>query len=229
MYHVRKDKILAIEMRRDGLSYEQMHEKLKVPLSTLSDWFGNLDWSGVIKAKLEESSRASSTTRIIQLNKTRGERLKQVYEEAKREACSEFKKLRYNPLFIAGMMLYWGEGDKRTSGLVRFVNTDPEMIRLFVFFLTHACQIPGERVRAYVTIYPDLDAGKCIAYWSQVSGMNMANFNKCVTIKGRHKTRRLSYGMCNIGISSTYFKVKILEWLKLLPTELMGREYYASM
>ena len=99
----------------------------------------------------------------------------------------------------------------------------------FVSFLQKICRLPNERIRVNVLIYPDLKAEHCIQYWSEKSGLSADHFTKCVTIQGRHKTNRLSYGICIICVSSTYLKVKILKWLKLLPKELMGKSYYESM
>lgn len=216
-------------MRKQGSSYNEIYERLKIPKATLSDWFSAEDWSIRVKKKLIEASKISSAVRIVKLDTIRGNHLKNVYEEAKREASLELASLKYNPLFIAGIMLYWGEGDKRTRGQVRLVNTEPEIIRLFVLFLTEVCRIPHEKIRASVTIYPDLNELECRKYWSDASGIPIESFTKCVTIQGRHKTRKLSYGMCNVLVLSTYFKIKLLEWLRLLPQELMGRAYYESM
>ena len=126
-------------------------------------------------------------------------------------------------------MLYWGEGDKRTHNQVRLINTDPEMLPLFVFFLRDICSIPDSKIGAAVIIYPDLNADECVKYWSEKSSVPVDRFLKCTTIQGRHKTHRLSYGICNVYVSSTYFKAKMLEWLRLFPKELMNKAYYASI
>ena len=126
-------------------------------------------------------------------------------------------------------MLYWGEGDKVTRQSTRLINTDPEMIRLFVLFLRKVCRIPKEKIRAQAIIYPDLNPEGCIVHWSKAAGISRDSFTKCSVIVGRHKTKKLSYGTCTISVSSTYFKVKILEWLSTLPKELMSKRYYANI
>ena len=216
-------------MRRDGKSYAEILAALKIPKATLSDWFGQSDWSRDVRKKLTKNATAVGTKRLRELNQIRGTNLKDAYHEAREEARKEFMELKYNPLFIAGLMLYWGEGDKVTRHNTRLTNTDSEMIRLFVFFLTHACQIPEERIKASVLVYPDLNAAECLAYWSRVSKISRSNFTKCIAIRGRHKTKRLPSGVCIVVVSSAYFKTKILEWMSLLPKELMDRKYYASM
>lgn len=226
---MRKDKENAFNLRKAGKSYTEIHSALKIPKATLSDWFKEVDWSKQLKKELSRKVREGHTTRLIGLNKIRGEHLKTAYEEARNEARSEFEKLKYNPLFIAGIMLYWGEGDKLTKYSTKIANTDPDLIRLYVFFLRNACRIPEDKIKAHLLIYPDLDADTCKDYWARKSGVSTEHFFNTTTIQGKHKVRRLRYGVCMIGVSSTYFKVKMLEWIKLLPEELMNRAYYENI
>lgn len=217
-------------MRRSGKSYNEIRSALKIPKATLSDWFSKIDWSNDMAKKLAAAVQKQHTIRLIELGKIRGIHLKRIYEEARNEAKTDFVELKYNPLFIAGLMLYWGEGDKsKIRNGVRLANTDPLLIKLYVFFLLHACRIPIGRIKAHILVYPDLDEEKCIQYWAETSGLPVSNFTRCTKIVGRHKTRRLSWGVCLIAVSSTYFKEKILEWLKMFSRELMNKEYYESM
>jgi hypothetical protein len=165
----------------------------------------------------------------MELDRIRGEHLRRAYEDAAREARVELEKLKYNPLFIAGMMLYWGEGDKASAGNVRFTNSDPAMIAFYVHFLRHACGIPEGKIKANVLIYPDHEEMVTRAFWVRTTGLPRENFKKSVLIKGRHKTRRLSWGVCNVTVSNSYFKVKMLEWLNQLHAQLMNPSYYANM
>ena len=226
---MRNDKTKATEMRRDGKSYREIREALQVPLSTLSDWFSEDGWSSAIRTKLTSAARVQHTARIVDLNKVRGENLVRVYDEAKKEAAQDLEKYRYNPLFIAGLMLYWGEGDKISKAAVRITNTDPELIALYVLFLERVCRVSKQKIRGAVLVYPDLDEKVCREYWARKSGIPLNQFTKSAVIQGRHKTRRLEYGVCTITISSTYLKVKVVEWLKLFPKELMKKEYYANI
>lgn len=226
---MRKDKEIAFNMRRSGKSYNEIFVALKVPKATLSGWFSKIDWSNDIAKKLATAVQKQHTVRLIELDKIRGIHLKRAYEEARDEAQKDLLELKYNPLFIAGLMLYWGEGDKLTKYSTAITNTDPDLIRLYVFFLKNACRIPEDKIRAHVLIYPDLKEEDCRKYWARESGISLRRFTKSTVIQGRHKTRRLAYGVCIVGVSSTYFKVKMLEWLKLLPEELMNLRYYENI
>ena len=226
---MRKDRGKATELRRKGKSYRQIREELRIPLSTLSDWFRDIEWSKALAKELAQATQAIHTERIIQLDRIRGEHLERVYKEAREEAEREFENMKYNPLFIAGMMLYWGEGTKAPRTSVKLSNTDAEMVRLFVLFLTQACRIPIGKIKAHLLIYPDLEERTCRGYWSKKAGIPWENFTKSVQIMGRHQTRRLNWGICIVDVSSTYFKQKVLVWLGLLPQALMDREYYEKI
>jgi hypothetical protein len=220
---MRKDKETAQKMRREGESYRGISRKLKIPMGTLSGWFGGEEWSKEIRNNLSESALKESRSRIKELNKVRGQNLKKAYEEARVEAAEEFEKWKHHPLFVAGVMLYWGEGDKLTKNNVKLTNTDPKMQGIFVAFLTKVCGVPLERVRGQILLYPDLDDWLCRVYWAQETGLPKGNFTKSTVIQGRHKTRKLSFGICMVTVSSTYLKVKMLEWIKLYAGELMKK------
>jgi len=81
-------------------------------------------------------------------------------------------------------------------------------------------------VRAYVLLYPDLDPNKCKDFWIKKSGLSAENFNKCVVIQGRHKTKRIPYGVCYVGVGSTYLKEKMRIWLTLLSEELVKKNHH---
>lgn len=226
---MRKDRTQATEMRKSGKSYLEIEARLKIPRSTLSEWFNSEAWSIEIREKLDKAAREGHRVRLMELTKTRGKHLAEAYEQARQEALKEFAVLKYHPLFVAGVMLYWGEGDRATNGLVRLTNIDPVMLHVFILFLEEICGIPGGDIRAGVLIYPDLDEKECREYWSRETGLPIENFRKSVQIQGRHKTKRLHYGVCNVYTTSTYLKAKLLRWITLLSHELIDGRYYASI
>jgi hypothetical protein len=226
---MRKDKEAAFSLRKEGKSYRQIRKRLKIPLATLSGWFKDVDWSGEMRARLTEAAAKESSVKLRELNRERGRNLEKAYEEARTEAEEEFEILKYNPLFIAGVMLYWGEGDKPTNGQTRLSNADPLLIKLYVEFLRKACRIPEEKIKASVLIYPDIDEQSNRRFWSFATGIPLTRFTKSVLIQGKHKTRRLSNGVCSVLVLSTYFKVKVLTWMKLLPKALLERGYYENI
>jgi hypothetical protein len=178
----------------------------------------------IFRTRLIQKAKERSFARLIRLNKIYKRNLEKFYQEARKEALEEFEYFKFHPLFIAGIAIYWGEGDKSTKHCLKIANIDPLMIKLFVKFLKEICGAPEDRIRAYVLTYPDLNQNKCKNFWVEQSGLSNNNFTRSIVIKGRHKTRRIPYGLCNINFSSTYEKMYI--WLTLLPEEFIKKEYY---
>jgi len=223
---MRKDKEIAIKLRKEGKSYREIKKELSVPLSTLSEWLAPHDWSKNIAVTLAKNSADRGSIHLRKLNDIRGKHLIKVYEDAESEAVEEFEKLKYHPLFIAGIMLYWGEGDKKTKNFVRITNTDPAIIKIFANFLFDICQFDKSRIAVSLLLYPDLVDETCKKYWIENSGLSELHFHKSQVIQGKHKTNRLRYGVCTITISSTYFKRKINIWTQMFTQQLLSPEYY---
>ena len=219
---MRHDKQIAIRLRKAGKSYKEIRDLLHIPKSTISDWLRSEAWSGKIRDTLAKQARLESKIRIRNLLAAKKSSLTQIYEEARQEALTEFAALKFHPLFIAALSLYWGEGDKVSRGLVRLANTDGLMIKLFVNFLSDICGVSENRIKVSLLIYPDLEETACKLYWANQTGLPQENFTKVIQIVGRHKTKRLQYGVCTVSTGSTYLKIKMNIWIELLAKELMN-------
>jgi hypothetical protein len=217
---MRKDKDIAFKLRKSGKSFNQIKLELGIPKSTLSDWFIDQKWSNKIALNLRNKANIGHIIRIKALNKVRGNNLSRLYEEAKKEAVQDYKKLKYHPLFIAGLMIYWGEGNKASRNRCGIANTEPAMIKVFMNFLFNVCGIAKEKTKAWILLYPDLNEKICKDYWIQNTGLKHSDFTKSIIIKGKHKTKKLNYGVCNFGANSVYLKCKILVWINLLAKDL---------
>lgn len=220
---MRIEKQEAIKLRKSGKSYEEIKEALAISKSTLSDWFSNESWSKDIKRFLNNENAEASVRRLLMLNKEKKSHLNNLYAQAREEAEEEFLFLKYDPLFISGMMIYWGEGDKATRGQVRVSNSDPEMIKIVLNFLNRVCGDSKSRIWFNLFVYPDNDVKKVERFWQDYLQADPDSFQKTTILQGKEKIKRLEHGICSIGISSRYLKEKMLVWLKLLKDELIAR------
>lgn len=211
-----QEKIQAIKLRKKGKSYNEIAKTLHVSKGTVFQWIGKLDWSKNIKKQLIEKSKTTSKKRLIHLNILKKEKFNKLYKNAEEEAIKEFRRLRKDPLFIAGMGIYWGEGDKNfTNGQVRVSNTNSDLLRTFNLFLKGCCGVEKKKIRCYLVLYPDLDTNACLSHWSKNVSIEKGNFCNPTIIQGKHKTKKLSYGICTIVTTNKRLKKKLLTWLQL--------------
>ena len=106
-------------------------------------------------------------------------------------------------------MLYWAEGDSKINNPCRFNNTNSQMIALYTKFLTKTLNVPLEKLRIALILYPDLSIKKCISFWAKITGISNHQFYKPQVIKGRHPTKRLINGICMVVCNSRQLKEKI--------------------
>ena len=215
MTGVYSKKIRATELRKEGKSYREIAQSLSVQKSTVAYYFKGLDWSRDIKDQLTEKAQKVSRDRLIRLNNLKKIKWAKFYDKAEKEAITDFDKLKNNPLFIAGVMIYWGEGTKNEKSGVKIANTDPKMLAVFHKFLINICKVDQVRVRAWLLLYPDLNQDLCLAFWSEHVNISENNFYKSTIIPGRHKSRRLGNGVCTLIVSSFYLQKKMLKWIEL--------------
>lgn len=212
---MRTDKELAFELRRTGKSYKEIAKELGMSVSTLSLWFQGVDFSEAIKKSLIDKSIEVNAIRIRALNQKRGDALSTLYDQARLEAEKELRAHMNNPLFLTVVAAYWGEGDKATKAHVRLINTDPQMLKMFLVFLIKICHADISKISLALFLYEDLDEFECKEYWSKEIGID--KFHKTQFLPSRHKSKRLPYGTCSVVLTSTYLKCKMLLWIDQLP------------
>ncbi len=220
---MRNDKHLAIQLRQKGKSYNYICKELNIPKSTVSGWLSDLKWSQEIKNNLTKKALYIAKKRLLLINKERTEKWRKWRQQFKEEAIAEFPKLKNNNLFVAGIMLYWAEGDNsEKSRVVRLTNTDPRMIKLFINFTQKICRVPKNEIKMTLILYPDLNDNTCKNYWSSFLDIPLEQFYKTQFIKGRHPTKRLVNGICMIKIGGSGLKEKIITWINLLSESYNG-------
>ncbi len=99
--------------------------------------------------------------------------------------------------FIAAS-LYWAEGSKKDFGLS---NTDPDLIKLFLYTLRTAFEVQDSDLKISVRIYEDLNKKNCLKFWSRVTGIKLGNDTSVNVLRGKKKGK-LSYGMCRVRVKS---------------------------
>ena len=58
-------------------------------------------------------------------------------------------------VFVAGVMLYWAEGDKSNQNAARISNSDPEVLKLFMRFLRECLGVTDDQMRVTCNLFAD--------------------------------------------------------------------------
>ncbi|MCX6754945.1 MAG: hypothetical protein NT068_00175 [Candidatus Nomurabacteria bacterium] len=213
---MRSDKDKAFKLRKEGKTYRELEKLLTISRSTLSEWFKDEEWSKYIKKSNYISNVKLSTERIKDLNDKRQALLDKTYKLVEKEAEQEFEIYKNNPLFMAGLMVYAGEGDKINKHITRVSNTDFYLHRIFIDFSVKFLNIVKKDIKIALIIYGDNVESDCIDKWSKELGILKSNFYKTQVIVGKETRRKLQYGVgMSIISGKVVVKKKVVKWLEL--------------
>lgn len=189
----------AIEMRKQGISIIKIGKELGVAKSSVSVWTRGITLTDAQKEKLAHrfisSERAAAHSSIFRTRR-------QQYQDKGKERIKE-----NDPLYIAGCMLYWGEGTK-SSNQCRLVNSELSMLKVFKKFLITFFDVSIDMITISINAYTDLHSQKEIEeYWIRELDLPQSALKKSIWNQypsfSKKKASKLEYGTCALQISQT--------------------------
>lgn len=195
----------AVAMRGEGRSYREIQQVVAVSKSTLSLWLRDVPLTDeqqhalaergpAANRKNAEAARANATRRRLRIQS---------------EARQQITHLSESELFVAGVVAYWAEGAKnkpwRHGTSVRFMNSDPALIRLFLAWL-RLIGVGPERVIFRLHIHESADAAEALSFWETVVGAPRSQFGNCTIKTHKPKTIRKNVGADYHGCLLVYVR-----------------------
>lgn len=205
-----KEKILALSLRKKGLSYGEILKEIKVSKSTLSIWLREVELSDIQKNKLKNKMDIVRYNVAKRKVKNRIDQTKKIIMEAKKESL----KLKENKLFLFGLALYWAEGAKNPVESVKFANSDAQMIKIIMFWFREICKVPENKFRIHVHMHNLHSRNNIINYWSKITNIPKKQFYKPYikeTSLGQRKNI-LYNGTCSVIIHNKNLFRRIKGW-----------------
>lgn len=221
---MRSDKFKAYKLRMTGRSYNEITRLLKIPKSTLSGWFTDLELPKEATKRLKDRVHVSSIKGLLARNKNQTIiaeiRSKKMHDEGKKL----IKNIGKRDLLIIGTSLYWAEGYKRpvvvrgktrTSHRVSLTNSDPDLICIFLKFLREICKIQDEKITIWIRYFEHQDPVYLLNFWQKRCNISYSNFRKTLQTVSISSQRKKSYnslpfGVAQISVNNTNLYHKIM-------------------
>jgi hypothetical protein len=182
------------DLRRLGLSYGEIMNLIPVKKSTLATWCREVclteEQVDAIRRRTSENARTPDT---------QWKRRSQI-DAIRRRARLQVERLIDDPVWVAGVVLYWGEGGK-TRNDFKLANADPRALRFFVRWVRTYLD-PGVRFSLQLHLHEGNDEREARRYWRAETGLDDANFYKTF-IKPRgtgHRKNHLEHGVCTVVV-----------------------------
>lgn len=196
MAHAPRIKNEAILLRKRGIGVPTIAKQLHISKSTASNWLKGVSLSK--KAAKELAMRSITGTQ-------KGlARIKAAKEMANKLRSDEMDTLAKE--FVAGVgkkhwqiiaaLIFWCEGSKRHLGSLKFVNSDPNMIKLFLKALRIGFGIDQNKMKALLHLHEYHIEEKMINFWSGITGINKTRFYRSYIKPNSGKRQREGYKGC---------------------------------
>lgn len=172
-------RIKARLLRQQGFGIKTIAHKLNVSSSTVSLWCKDINLTSMQIKELERRSHDPYYgQRLKYLHKIQQAKQKNILKYFN-SGIKDIGSLSEKELFTAGVSLYWAEGFK-SDNQVGFANSDPNMIKFFIFWLKKCCDIEAERlkIRLGLNIQYQSKTTEIQQYWVNLLNIPLSQFQK---------------------------------------------------
>lgn len=160
------DRERAIELRlKRQWGYGAIAKELGVAKSTLSRWLENLPLSEERILELRRQAWTVGEAKRERFRQTMRAKRKAKEERIYRAQLRKFAKVSEQAAFVAGLMLYAAEGEKKSTSDISFTNTDPALVRFFSEWSMRFLKFPKEKFRIQLHLYTTMDIRAEESYW----------------------------------------------------------------
>lgn len=212
----------AMILRKKGYTYLEINKALdnEIPKSTLSGWCKNIILTNEQKNRIKAINL--SKLLIAQQKSVLSKRSKRnkYLELLKSKNLFLLKEIDRNILKIILSILYICEGAKWKSHRgIMFGNSDPDMIRFFIFLLINCYHVNKNSIRCRVSYRADQDIKVLERFWSRATGIPLIHFFKTkpdprtigkITKKSNYK------GVCVVTCKGTDIQLELETIARLL-------------
>lgn len=218
---------IAIDMRKRGMSYSEIENRIHVPKSTLAYWLRGVKLTPEQEKKLSEKRvKVAKANAEKRTNKTK----KKVFEIIS-ESARDIQSISKKELWLAGIILYWKNGN--TADLkkgVHFSSNDPGQLKLFLKWLQEIGGISESDIKIDTFTTPESKRGKkvfsdqeeVIKYWIGKTGFPRRSFTNIYgTAVTKSGNKKFSPGFLKIRVSaSSMLARQIAGWIDGINTYL---------
>ncbi len=196
---------IAEAMRAEGRSYREIREVVGVSKGTLSLWLRDIG--------LAEDQRRALTVRGPEATSARHAENRAVAArrraDVRAQARGQIEALSESELFVAGVVAYWAEGAKnkpwRHEQSVKFMNSDPTMIRLFLSWL-QLVGVSRDRLIFRIHIHETAEVSAAVRFWSEVVEAPESQFSRPTIKTHKPLTVRKNVGLDYHGCLLVYVR-----------------------
>lgn len=152
----------------------------------------------------------------VTMRRKREVRFEILYQQQRRK----LQRFSRQSFFVAGLMLYVAEGDKKNQTRIALANTDPAVIRFFVHWLEVCLGVSKKTIKFQLHLYEDMEVAHEVAFWQRSLGIAAKQIYRPSIRKLRPASfsypESFRHGTCSLYVLSTNKKAEMMAAVKAL-------------
>ena len=196
------------KLRKQGLSYKDIQKITPIAKSTISIWCKDIMLT--LEQRIALGKRYDIQHKGAQANHLKRQKEIQQIKNQVKQGITKFSK---NPFKVAGLMLYWAEGNKTQH--VGVCNSDFSLIQFMMDWFRKVCKVPEYKFKAYLNIHSGQDERKVKKFWSKITKIPISQFGKTyIKPEGVGFKKNILYnGTIRVVICNKDLLYRILAWI----------------
>lgn len=208
----------AISLRSQGYSIKEIARKLDISVSTASGWLRKVILESKAKARLKKRKLLGYYKTSQRWQRKKSEQEKRVQLKVKKVFAPARPDKNTYKIFCS--LLFWAEGTK-TGSYVSFINSDPQMIAVFLKLLRASFPLTEEKFRAMVHIHEYHDEKEILKFWSEKTNIPLSQFSKSY-LKPHTKKRKKPGYMGSLRVR--YYDAEIARELRAIYNNMLTKK-----
>jgi len=192
IYIEKKEK--ALKLRQKGYSIKEISEVVDISKSTASLWVRTLKLNKKAASILKSKRLAGYRKAVIYFQKRARKEENQNLLNAEQIINNINKDINHCKLYCA--LLYWCEGGKSDKDGIKFINSDPILIKTFLTLFRKSFIVDEKKFRALMHLHNYHDEELQKNFWSKVSEIPQSQFYKTFLKNNSGKNIRNNYPGC---------------------------------
>jgi hypothetical protein len=186
-------------LRQRGLTVTEIAETVGASRGSVSVWVRGIILTDGQQADIRRNHyHWGAQNKGAQVNRRKFLEKRIAYQEEGRQKAREGR-----PLHLKGCMLYWAEGAK-TKNSVYFVNSDPNMMKLFIDFLREELGARDGKMSVTIHCHQPEDVERIEQFWLTLLKLTRKNLRTTQIKQGSNSRRNvLENGVCGLRVSNT--------------------------
>jgi predicted DNA-binding transcriptional regulator AlpA len=190
-------------------------ERLGVARTTVYEWIKDIPIPRTVK---QQGAQKNAQKNAALAQKQKWEKIRQ---DSYQEGWSEAPTLLQDQLFRDFIVLYMGEGYKKSRNQVAICNSNPRIMKIAQRWIS--TMSPQSTIGYWLHYHGDQDAEGLVAFWKEELKLGAPQVVKCVKkgnsgeLKGRNWN--CQYGVFTIRTGNTRLRSKIQAWMNYIQAE----------